>query len=343
MEALSLFTHWQSFRTFKFQELIQEGKTEASVTVDLLNPERARIVFGMDSSRRQVLIDGKLVGSKSKYPFLGGSVSFCPDDLYMIKGGPDLRRQFLNELGWSINPGFSKTLQNFERVLKQRNKLLKSIKDGSFSFEEYSIWTEKFIEAAIPVYEYRFELVKLLNQHLPSMYRQLFGTEREDVSVVYDHGLPTDQFIAEALLQKMNQLGIAERAVGYSLVGPHRDDLVLKIGDLDARSYASQGQIRGLVIALKVVQLELTKTHREWQPLLLLDDIISELDERRVESLMGHLAAYAGQLFLTTAEVSKIKAFQGQFAEMKVIDIGSRPSQNHITCAGNEASARVIL
>ena len=321
LEAISLITHWQSFRTNRSQELIQEGKNELSVTAEILNPVRCRVVFGVNKDKRLVTMDGKSVGSKSKYDFLGGSVTFCPDDLLMIKSGPDLRRDFLNQLGWSLDSQYSKTLQNFERVLKQRNKLLKAIRDGRFSFEEYSIWTEKFVEAAVPLYEQRLQLTKTLNRILPQIYKSLFNTPNEEVSVVYDYSLSEHSSISEALYQKINQLGEAERAVGYSLVGPQRDDILIKLNGLEAKTYASQGQIRGIVIALKIAQLELTKSYRSWQPVLLLDDIISELDETRTEALMSYLSSYAGQMFLTTPEASKVKHFQERFSGFKTIDL----------------------
>jgi DNA replication and repair protein RecF len=103
---------------------------------------------------------------------------------------------------------------------------------------------------------------------------------------------------------------------------------------MDARTFASQGQIRGIVIALKVAQLELTRAYRTWSPLLLLDDIISELDDHRVKALVNYLSNYPGQLFVTTAEVSKVKALHSQFSGFKVIDLGQKSSpnfeQNHL-------------
>lgn len=323
LEAISLITHWQSFRTTRSQELIHEGKNELSVTAEVLNPLRCKVIFGVSKEKRIVTIDGKSIPSKSKYDFLGGSVTFCPDDLLMIKSGPDLRRDFLNQLGWSLDPQYAKVFQNFERVLKQRNKLLRAIREGRFSFEEYSIWTQKFVEAAVPLYEQRNNLIKTLNRFLPQIYKSLFNTPHEDVEVIYDHGLIEQVSLSDSIYQKINQLGEAERAVGYSLVGPQRDDILIKLNGLEAKNYASQGQIRGIVIALKIAQLELTKSYRSWQPVLLLDDIISELDETRTEALMSYLSSYAGQMFLTTPEGSKVKHFQERFSGFKTIDLTS--------------------
>ncbi|MDB5039114.1 MAG: replication and repair protein RecF [Bacteriovoracaceae bacterium] len=322
LESLSLVTTLASFRTHKTSEMISGGESQASVTAELSNPTRSKVVLGLGENKKFLKVDNKEIPSKSKYPFLGSSVSFSPDDLYLIKGSAEQRRLFLDELGVSLDPGFSKILQRFDQVLKQRNKLLKSIKNGRFLYEEYSLWTEKFVEAAIPVYEGRLRFVKILNDCLPKIYSDLFQTP-EALSIEYQHSLSADELIAEALFKKINQLGEAERAIGHSLVGPHRDDFQIKINQFSSRTYGSQGQIRGIVIALKVAQLELTRANRNWSPILLLDDIVSELDDRRVKALINYLTSYPGQLFVTTAEVDKVKALHSQFSGFKIIDLAA--------------------
>lgn len=320
LEGISLLTNLKSLRTHKFSELIQHDRTEASVSAEIMCPTRSKLLVGLHTNKRFIKVDHQEVKSQSKYPFLGSSVSFIPDDLYLIKGSPDQRREFIDELGTSLDPTYSKVLQKFDHTLKQRNKLLKSMKTGSFSLEEYALWTEKFVESAVPVYESRIRFVKILNDYLPRIFKDLFKTS-EDLKVIYKHSLESDDFISDALYKKINQLIEAERAVGYSLAGPHRDDLEFLMNELESKSYSSQGQIRGIVIALKIAQLELTKHHRNWSPVLLLDDIISELDDHRVRSLVDYLSNYPGQLFVTTAEVDKVKTLHQQFSGFKVIDL----------------------
>jgi DNA replication and repair protein RecF len=328
LEALSLLTSLTSFRTHKLPELVRSGETQASATGELVDPTRSRVVVGLSGNKKLIKVDNQEVTSKAKYPFLGSSVSFSPDDLYLIKGEPERRRIFLDELGISLEPGFSKILFRFDQVLKQRNKLLKSIKSGQFLYEEYSLWTEKFIEAAVPVYESRLRFTQLVNEILPIVFRSLFRTS-EEVSIAYQTSLNLDLPIAEALLQKINQLSEAERAIGYSLVGPHRDDFSIQIQGMSARNFASQGQIRGIVIALKVAQLELNRKIRTWSPILLLDDIISELDDSRVKALIDFLSSYTGQLFVTTAEVDKVKTLHRQFSGFKVIDLNGQTAMKN--------------
>lgn len=322
LEGLSFATSLNSFRTSKAQEVIQNGKSQASITMDLEKPLICRIVVGLEEARRVVKVDEKVL-PKAKFPYLGGSVSFGPDDLLLVKGGPESRRCFLDDLGVAIDPTYAKVVHKFERVLQQRNKILKLIKSGENRTEELTVWTHEFIESAVPLYEGRLHFIKILNQSLPSLYQELFQIE-EKLSTDYKHSLPNEEHIRESLIEKLNQLSEAERAVGHGLVGPHRDDLIFKINGMDARTFASQGQIRGIVIALKVAQLELTRAYRTWSPLLLLDDIISELDDHRVHALVNYLSNYPGQLFVTTAEVNKVKALHSQFSGFKVIDLGPK-------------------
>lgn len=319
-------------------ELIQAGRSQASMSFMMDKPTSTHVLIGLEGTKKTIKLDGKAISSKLKYPYLGCSVSFVPDDLSLLKGSPESRRDYLDSLGVSLDPLYFKVLQKFEKSLKQRNQLLKMIRDGERRFEEYSVWTEEFVQSAVPVYANRFEIIERLNDTLPLIYKRLFNTQ-ETISVSYEHRLENPSDIATALFAKINQLSEAERAVGRSLAGPHRDDLHFQIDQMDGRSYASQGQIRGMVIALKVAQLELSRAARNGSPILLLDDIISELDDRRVEALVEFLSGYPGQLFVTTAETSKVHALHRKFSGFKVVDLASKNPQKEglnepvITCS----------
>lgn len=327
----------RSFRTRASSELIQEGCQQGLISVELERPTASKISLGLEGNKKSLRVDEKVCGSKSKFPFLGGSLSFSPDDLMLVKGSPEARRTFLDDFSISLDPHYSAILQRYEKVLKQRNALLKSIKEGRAHFEELPLWTESLIEAAMPIYKERLRAIELLNRHMPVIYQQLFNT-KEVIRLRYHHRFQDElsddaQVIESQMIDKLNQLLPAEQASGFSLVGPHKDDVDLMINDLDCRTYGSQGQTRGLVIALKITQLELNRSFRNWSPILLLDDIISEFDDSRVQALVDYLSKYPGQLFVTTAEVSKVKTLHGQFSGFKVIDLGlnsSRKSQNQI-------------
>jgi len=336
LEALSLLTQLKSFRSAKSSELIQNGYSQSSVSAELEKPTVSRVLLALEGNQRRVQIDEKSVLSRAKYPFIGGSVTFSPDDLLLIKGGPEGRRDFLNELCIALNPAFGLVWKKYEKILKQRNLLLKMLKERKAHLDSLVPWTQGLIEAAVPIYQERAQTVKILRETMGEIYRSLFGVQ-ETISTRYEHRLELipdcfdTQEIERLLVEKLNRYAEAEIASGYSLVGPHKDDLSLSINDLEARSFASQGQIRGLVIALKVAQLELTKKFRTFTPILLLDDIISELDDSRVQALVSYLSDYPGQLFVTTAEVSKVRSLHSQFQGFKVINLGEKsPESPHL-------------
>lgn len=325
MEALSLATLLKSFRTHRLAELIHAGAQQALVSVDFDKPVVSRVTIGLEENRKSIRIDEKPISSRAKFPYLGGSLTFSPDDLILIKGGPEERREFLDDLSLALDPLYASCLQKYQKILKQRNALLKRLKEGKALFEELPLWTESLIEAAIPIYQERLKVIGILQETLPSIYQLLFGVS-EKLGLRYEHRLAREftsdpQEIESLLIDKLNILAEAERATGYSLAGPHKDDLEFTINGMIARTFASQGQTRGLVIALKVGQLELSRSIRKMSPILLLDDIISELDDTRVRALVNYLSNYSGQMFVTTAEVSKVKALHSQFSGFQIFDL----------------------
>lgn len=319
LESLYLATHLKGFRSNTTKEVIQYGSEEASVQIDLIKPTASSIRIGLVGARKQIRVDEKKIASKTKYPFLGSSVCFIPDDLLLIKGGPEARRNYIDDLIIARDPKLVSIYQQFQKILKQRNRLLKSFKEGQGDSLQLELWTSQFIEAAVQVYQQRAELLKVLEPCVGECYQQLFGVE-ESVSVEYLHGYdeePTEKLVE----QRLSRLVEAEKAIGYTLIGPHRDDFEFRIQDLVARHYASQGQIRSLIITLKVAQIELTQQSRGHKPILLLDDIISELDDDRVKCLVNYLALYDGQMFVTTAEMQKLQKLHEQFPDFQLFDL----------------------
>lgn len=345
LEALSLGMSLKSFRTSRISELVRFNSNEACVVIDLIKPSASRILIGIQNNRRTIKVDHKTITSKSHYPFFGSSVSFVPDDLHMVKGSPDQRRSFLDDLGLSLDENYALVLQRFERAQKQRNKVLKNFKDGQGNPSELELWTSEFITCSIPVYEGRQKIVRILNEQVPMIYSKLFQTP-EVIRLHYDQRMNQSDDSKSYLEGRLRELREAEIAVGYTLAGPHKDDLVLLINESDARTYASQGQMRSLVIALKIAHVELIRQYKKWPPILLLDDIISELDDRRVQSLIGFLSQYSGQLFVTTAEMSKMKALHDQFKTFKLIDLRSNdvfdPYELSQEKAANHISSQLV-
>lgn len=329
LEALSLISQLKSFRSHRLDELIQSGKTQMSVSAELSKPTRSRVLLAAEGNRKTIRLDEKRMSSASKYPLMGMSVSFVPDDLYLLKGGPDGRRQFFDDLALCVDPQNFQIYKNFQKALKQRNGLLKQIKEGLASSDQLEIWTSAYVSSAQAVYKLRQALLKKMEASLCLIYQSLFGVS-EQIGIRYEHGFERDDFDDMDFYARLARRQDAEMAVGYTLVGPHRDDFKFFINGLEVKASASQGQTRSLVIALKISQVELVRQQRQVDPLLLLDDIISELDEQRVQALVRYLANYSGQLFVTTAEAAKLKRLHEQFSSFKLIEL-SKPQNPEIS------------
>lgn len=324
LEALYLITQLKSFRSSVLQELVHHGAEESSVSVDLSQPLPTKILFGFSSKKKHLKIDDKIVAQRAKYPFLGTSVSFSPDDLSLVKTGPEARRDFLDSLSINLQPDHVQTYQQFQKLLSQRNRLLKSFKEGSRDFSSLELWTVAYVDQALLIYEIRKQSIQKLSVYLPEIYERLFSSG-EEIELKYLNQFEGATPQKEAFLERLRTRQEAEIAVGYTLVGPHRDDLEIELGGLSAKAYGSQGQCRSLVIALKVAQLELTRAAQSLAPILLLDDIISELDESRVRSLVRYLAAYPGQLFLTSVEKEKLESLRSNFSDFQITELSQKP------------------
>jgi DNA replication and repair protein RecF len=322
LEALSLISQLKSFRTHRLEEIIQSSQNQMSISAELIKPTRSRVLLGVEGNRKTIRVDDKKVSASAKYPLMGMSVSFVPDDLYLLKGGPDKRREFFDYLALSIEPDAHLIYKTFHQALKQRNTLLKRIKDGFSNADSLEIWTSQYVEAAQKVYQLRQRLLKRVVESLSLIYQSLFGI-RESLDVQYVHGFEQDSFDEMDFIARLERRREAEKAVGYTLVGPHRDDFRFVLDGLDVKTAASQGQTRSLVIALKICQVELIRKIRGIDPLLLLDDIISELDEQRVQALIRYLSDYSGQLFVTTAEAPKLKRLHEQFSSFNLIELSA--------------------
>lgn len=299
-----------------------------AVTAVLSKPTHTRVLIGVENGRRVIRVDDKKLQSPAKYPLRGMSVSFVPDDLYLLKGGPEARRDFFDQLAMSLDPTAEAAFKQFHKCLKQRNFLLKRIKEGQRSDRELELWTLQYIESSMRIYDIRRKTISQMAEILRLVYQSLFQLS-ESVDLSYQHGFEREDFQKEELELRIARRIEAEKATGYSLVGPHRDDIEFLLSEFSVRTYASQGQTRSLVIALKIAQLELIRGTRNIHPLLLLDDIISELDEQRVQALIGYLANYEGQLFVTTAEAHKLRRLHEQFSSFKLIELsGSEKPEN---------------
>ena len=256
---------------------------------------------------RKVTLDGKAARPLARY--FGGFnvVVFTPEDLQLPRGAPGDRRRFLDRAVFNARPEYLAHVQDYEKVLKQRNALLKMHAQQTMSTarveEMLSIYDEQLAHVGQTVANQRASLVEALQPEISQAFAAITHGDRKATAhyVSKTAGASIDEIMSRHREGRMKDL-----ATSSTQFGPHRDDLAFALDGHDAGGFASQGQLRAIMLAWKTAELAvLTRTHGD-QPILLLDDVSSELDPARNAYLFEHLAAQAGQCFITTTHESHV-------------------------------------
>jgi DNA replication and repair protein RecF len=302
LEAISLFSFGKSFRTKKEEELIQWGNETCYLNGNFETTEfPIRIELGIGQKEKRLKLDGCPVKNSEvfgKIPL----ITFAPDDLQLIKGGPQYRRDFIDLYLALIEPKYRFIYYNYYKVFQQRNRLLKA---GITNFTELEVWDEQLIEKGSKVIKYRLRLIESVKPYIANAQHQISGTIEKlnieylgfkgEILTYQSEEEIQERFRAELKAAKNNEL---ERRI--TMVGPNRDDLRLTIGNgIELRIYGSQGQQRTAALALKLGFIERIKETRGQYPILLLDDVMSEFDDQRKQHLLKVLLASA-QTFMTS-------------------------------------------
>ena len=296
LEAVAMLALSSSPRARKELELV--GPVGPAAKIDGLveaHGRRLEISIALqvegDRARRTIEVDGV----RRRGVDLPGSFRatlFWPDDLGLVKGGPDLRRRFLNQMLVQVEPGYARALAGLRRVLEQRNSLLKRIAAGDEAADVLDVWDDELVKYGTEIAKARARAVDELRPQAARSHAEIAGGEQLEIAYF---GPPDDFALA---VQK--SLGDDLRR-GVTTVGPHHDDLAISLTGREARSFASQGQQRTAVVSLKLAEAELVARRTGERPVLLLDDVLSELDAERRGALLARVAG-EGQVIITSAE-----------------------------------------
>lgn len=257
-------------------------------------------------------------------------VVLSPENSSITFGAPADRRRFLDMVLSQVNPVYFEHLQEFRRVLKQRNRILV---DARFSgMRDHAVlepWTESLVRYGSAIIDRRSAFIREFGPYVLRSYASLVaGTEQPDISYypgVSLEGTPSEASIAAKLREELERRRNEEYQRGATLVGPHRDDLLFSLNNGGIRKYASQGQHKTMLVALKVAEFFYVRERRGEQPIFLLDDVFSELDEQRRASIL-HLVDGIGQTFISTTDEAQIRKAGGWQTGIKTFTI------NHGTC-----------
>jgi DNA replication and repair protein RecF len=309
LEALYCLSTTRSFRSAPDEEMIKIGEEEGALEGVLHREdgqEKVRLEFRR-SGNKTLSVNGKKQKKLSSLLGKIPAVVFSPDDLFLVKGAPALRRRYLDVTILQMDALYLANLQHYERALKQRNSLLRQKIPGLES--QLGVWDIPLAQHGAALMVKRQKVAKQLSDFAGrALWDLTGGTERFEVRYEPRVAWEEDEnFLREKILRSLQESRAQEIARGATLMGPHRDDLGLWLNEQSLRNFGSQGQQRTGALALKLAQLTLLAQGCHTEPLVLFDDVMAELDEKRREFFLNRLQQ-GGQAFLTGTSVDDFKA-----------------------------------
>ena len=302
LEAINFASLLRS-RAGKEVDLIRWGQTAAILRIKYVKAGISHeLAIEISAERpRRILFDANPIRPRELIGKLN-SVFFSPENLFMFKSSPMVRRKFLDAQISQASPIYFLDLLKYNRLVELRNALLKKIREGSARQEELDLWDEQLVIAAEKVLIKRLMSVNKLN-FLANSMQQKISAHEESLSVVYDlRGLTSQQDLAESFLRLLRERRFDDVRRGSTSRGPHLDDLKFFINGRELKLFGSQGQLRTAALALKLSELQFLKSETGEYPLLLLDDVMSELDSTRRELLLEFLRRERIQTLITATD-----------------------------------------
>ncbi len=310
MEAIQLISGLDSFRSTRNDQLIRKGSNRSSVSAVVEGNGRSlNIVMTVEGTKRSYSLNGK---KKTRSTLLGmlPSVTFTPDDLDLVKGSHSIKRAALDNLGSQMSKNYYAVKKDYDTLVKQKNRALKEEESQDY----IDSIDEVLVKAAAQLMVYRETVLVKIEPIFIETYK-VIAQEEESVAIRYlpswmEEGSKNEKIfppasradIEEALWTQLGRLREEERRRQHSVVGPHTDHIIFLLSGSDAVHFASQGQQRSMVLAYKIAELRVLEDSLKQKPLLLLDDVMSELDERRRKAFVS-LVAGDIQTFITTTNL----------------------------------------
>lgn len=303
LESIYVGAMGHSHRTNIDNELIRWQQAGGSISLtftrqDIENKLSFRFI---NSQNKEIILNGHKIKSRELIGHLN-AVMFSPEDLMLIKGAPSGRRKFLDSEISQASPTYYRNLLQYNRIVSQRNNLLKKIRENKAKPDMLETWDSQMATAAAVVVVKRQDALKKLAMLANLMHRKITNS-RENLSIAYmQHGLDQSvNHLKEWYIKALADNRVSDIAHGSTSVGPHRDDLIFSVNGINLRNFGSQGQQRTGVLALKLAEIEFIKSETGEYPVLLLDDVMSELDASRREQLLSFIKDKI-QTFITATE-----------------------------------------
>lgn len=334
LEAIGLLTFLRSFRGARNAEMLRSGQSEGLVTGLVRQGDLDfRLAAKLWSNRKQATFNGKSCKYLSEYVGRISAVSFSPSDLEIVRGSPENRRVWVDKLAQIHDVSHADAVVRYYKILDHRNKQLKAVSEGRSQMlgADFDTWTDELCTWGAKLIHNRIHSVDKSVDRIQKYYRQIAG-ENTDINIEYQSEIITEvpygqaglyslELLSQALRNSLQKSAAKERILGSTMVGPHRDDLVIRMSGHPVRSYGSQGEVRSLVLAMRLTEVEAYQEAQNVSPILLIDDFSSELDARRRKFLLEYLCDSTSQVFLSTTETLRLgKEFYVNFGKVSPND-----------------------
>lgn len=326
VESIYFLAITKSHRTSNELNMIQNDKLYTRVKgiyKDDLSDEQELSIL-LNQKGKKVTIDGIDQKKISNYLSRMNVIMFCPDDLEIIKGSPNIRRRYLNIELSQLRNDYLILLKEYNQILKQRNEYLKQKNNFKFDKVYYDVLTNNIIEKNIAIIKFRYDFIRKLNKYLPNIFNKIYGSS--DLIINY-RSFISEQDIAKEnirniLKKKFDDVLNSELLQKTTLLGCHKDDFKMYLNGQDVSEFCSQGQQRLSILCLKLSEIELFYEEKKVYPIILLDDIFSELDEFKKNNIIDYFKEES-QIFITTTDINNIDENFKKKSDIYIVNNGN--------------------
>ena len=325
LESIYFLAITRSHRTHNEVNLIRKNElfTKVSGLYDDDTSTAHTLSILLNEKGKKVSVDNIPQKKISNYLSRLNVIMFCPDDLEIVKGSPSTRRRFLNIELSQFRNDYVLLLKEYNLLLKQRNEYLKQKNSAKFDRTYFNVITEKIVQKNIEIVKIRYEFINKINESLENVFNNI--SEMGSLKITYKSFINesdlNDSNLKDLLINRFNDLFMNELLQKTTLLGCHKDDFKMYLNDLDVNEYASQGQQRLSIISLKLAEIEVFIKEKQIKPIILLDDIFSELDDKKKNNIIKYFKNDV-QIFITTTEIKDINKNLKEKSDIYTVDNG---------------------
>jgi DNA replication and repair protein RecF len=295
VEAVHYLCNLESFRTKKPAQLLQENKSEAVIQAQLERQKvQHQVRIKVSKKGRQVVLDHSPSHRVSEYILSFMALSFTPEDVNLFRNVPQERRKFFNRIMTFVDPVYFKNLQDYTKIIAQKNSLLRQ-----GLTDQIPLWNKMLAGSAIKIMQQRSNFVEQMNLHLHELFMELSGRS-DKLTLVYKTSLNSTNMDEKNCLLQLEKSLPRDLQYGFAVLGPHRDEYHLLIDEKKDKDYFSQGEFRITNLSLKMTINRLLCERYKFYPVLIFDDLFSELDEEVIHQVLQFFIKLKNQIFITS-------------------------------------------